>query len=493
MSERFDVIVVGSGAGGGVVAGELAERGRKVLLIEAGPHRTAADFTRWEAHANHDMWFPLRMAPINGGEGGVVAMFGGRCVGGTTTINTKVALRAHEMDHGKWNEASGSTIGVDDLAPYYERVERYLGVRERSDWTQAIHTLQKGFKALGTELEPVQSYTDENCMKCGSCLQGCPTNAGKSTQNTYIHRSWARGKLELRAECPVDRVLIEDRGDGLEATGVEYTDPSGERHTVVAGAVVVAAGTLNTPQILIKSGIRELANGSPSARLVGRNLGFHPCRLVYGLFDERQDAHMVYPISSHCMKFQQDKDGGFIVEAATVQDPIGFSVSLTDENGPLWGQPLVDAVRKYRYWTGVLMMVNDDNNGTVDVTGDGGEAFTADFEPPELERLDKALEFSRQVLEAAGAQQIAWTGIVSTHVQGSCRMGADPQRSVLNENAESHDVKRLFVGDGAVVPRTLSVNPSMTIMALATRLADHIDADPHGYLEPRAAGVAAGV
>jgi choline dehydrogenase-like flavoprotein len=493
VSDRFDVVVVGSGAGGGVVAGELAERGRKVLLLEAGPHRTAADFTRWEAHANHDIWFPPRFAPINGGEGGVVAMFGGRCVGGTTTINTKVALHAHEMDHQKWHEAAASSIGVADLAPYYERVERTLGVRERSDWTQTVHTLQKGFRALGAELEPVQSYTDENCMKCGSCLQGCPTNAGKSTQNTYIHHTWARGKLELRAECPVERIVIEDCGDGLEATGVEYSDASGERHTVDAGAVVVAAGTLNTPQILIKSGIRELAGGSASSRLVGRNLGFHPCRLVYGLFDEVQDAHRVYPISSHCLQFQTDEAGGFIVEAATVQDPIGFSVSLSDENGPMWGQPLVDAVRRYRYWTGVLMMVNDDNNGTVDVTEDGDEVFTADFESQEFERLDRALSFSSDVLSAAGAKQIAWTGIVSTHVQGSCRMGGDPARSVVNEHAESHDVKRLFVGDGSVVPRTLSVNPSMTIMALATRLAEHLDADEHGYLEPRAAGVAAGV
>jgi choline dehydrogenase-like flavoprotein len=493
MSERFDVVVVGSGAGGGVLAGELAEKGRSVLLLEAGPHRTAADFTRWEAKANYDIWFPPRFAPVNGGEGGMVAMFGGRCVGGTTTINTKVALRAIQMDYDKWREASGIELGPDDLAPYYERVERALGVRERSDWTQAVTTLVPGFEAMGAELEPVMSYTDENCMKCGSCLQGCPTNAGKNTMNTYIHQAWARGKLELRAECPVERVVMEDRGGGLEATGVEYLDGSGARHAVEAGAVVVAAGTLNTPQILLRSGIRDVAGGSPSSMLVGRNLGFHPCRLVYGLFDEIQDAHIVYPISSHCMKHQRDEDGGFIVEAATVQDPIGFGVSVSDENGPLWGQPLVDAAKRYRYWTGVLMMVNDDNHGVVEVTEDGGEAFSADLQPPELGRLDAALDFSTKVLRAAGAKQVLWTGLVSTHVQGSCRMGSDPTRSVVNEHGESHDVKRLFVGDGSVVPRTVSVNPSMTIMALATRLADHLDADPSGYLEPRSAGVTAGV
>ena len=88
---------------------------------------------------------------------------------------------------------------------------------------------------MGASLEPVISYTDENCMKCGSCLQGCPTNAGKSTQNTYISVPWARGELELRAECHVDRVLVEEGGDGLEARGVEYTDADGARHTVERG------------------------------------------------------------------------------------------------------------------------------------------------------------------------------------------------------------------------------------------------------------------
>ena len=86
------------------------------------------------------------------------------------------------------------------------------------------------------------------------------------------------------------------------------------------------------------------------------------------------------------------------------------------------------------------------------------------------------------MLEAAGAKQVCWTGLASTHVQGSCRMGDDPERSAVDRNGEVHGVKRLFVGDGSLIPRTLSVNPSLTIMALATRLADHLHADPTGYL-----------
>ena len=136
MKDAFDVVVVGSGAGGGVVAGELAQRGREVLLLEIGPHRTAADFTRWEAKATHDLFWPLRFAPLPNGE--VVAFLAGRCVGGTTTINTKVALRAHERDVAKWHPATGLTnergeaFAVSDLDPYYERVEQ-LPRRPRAD------------------------------------------------------------------------------------------------------------------------------------------------------------------------------------------------------------------------------------------------------------------------------------------------------------------------------------------------------------------------
>jgi len=474
VKDSYDVVVVGSGAGGGVVAGELAQRGRDVLLLECGRHLRAPDFSRWEVKAAHDLFWPLRFAPLANGE--LVTFLAGRCVGGTTTINTKVAFRAHERDVAKWHPASGLTsdgsrpFSVADIEPYYDRVEQVLGVRERSDWEKSVYTVEPGFRALGAELESVHAYTDANCTSCGSCIQGCASNAGKSTMNTYIADALARGALDLRAEATVERVVIE----GSEATGVEYVDGAGERRSAHARAVVVAAGALNTPQLLLRSGV---TNGS-----VGRHLGLHPVRLVYGLFDEPQDAHMVYPITAHCVKHQHDEDGGFVIEATTIQDPVAFATTLGDEDGPLWGERLVEAVRRFRHWIGFLAMVNDDNNSAVALDDDGVERLDVDLQPVERERIDNALRFSRDVLEASGATQVCWTGLVSTHVQSSCRMGDDPARSVVDRNCESHEVKRLFVGDASVVPRTLSVNPSLTIMALATRLADHLDSDASGYL-----------
>ncbi len=475
-TERFEVIVVGSGAGGGVVAGELAERGRNVLLLEAGGHYTAADFTRWESKAGHDFWWPIRFAFPAGDFGlGPVTLIGGRCVGGSTVINTKVALRASQRELDKWNVATGVALSREDLDPYYERVEQYLGVRERTDdWDlkPCVQTAKRGFDAVGANLEPTRAYTDHNCMQCGSCLQGCPTNAGKSTLNTYIHRHWLGPHLTLRPNSFVKRVLIEDG----EATGVEYVDAAtGENHRAHANAVVVACGSLSTPQLLMRSGLEN-----PN---VGRHLGLHPAQFVFGLFDEPQDAHMVAPISSHCFDFAADQDGGFVVEAVTVQDPIGFTVSLCDENGPMWGQPLVNAAKQYRRWVGLLNMSNDDNNARVELDEDGRERFFSDFHPAELDRINAARELSTRVLKAAGASQILWSGLATTHMQGSCRMGADPATSVVDAHCQSHEVKRLYVGDSSLHARTLSVNPSLTIMALACRLAEHLDSGAGGQLD----------
>lgn len=465
MSDSYEVIVVGSGAGGGVIASELAQCGRRVLLLEAGAHLTSADFKRWEVKANRDLYWPLRFAPLPDGD--VLTFLGGKCVGGSTTINTKVALRAHAQDIAKWHPASGLTndagqpFCLDDLAEYYARVENFLRVRERHDWEKCVRTAQIGFRALGTDLEPVSSYTDAQCMSFGSCLQGCPTDGGKSTMNTYIARALDDNPLTLLTGVHAERVLFENTPGGKRASGVGYVD---------------AAGALNSPLLLLRSGLDHPA--------IGRHIGLHPLRLVYGLFDGVQDAHRVYPITSHCMKYQTDAAGGFVIESSTIMDPVAFATTVRDGDGPLWGEPLVDALRRYRYWNGLLAMVNDENHASIRIGRDGREEIEVDLQPGEHARLDAAQAFCREVLLAAGARKICWTGLISTHTQGGCRMGDDPARSVVDRHGQSHEVKGLYVGDASLLPRTLSVNPSLTVMALATRLAEHLELRMSGELAP---------
>jgi choline dehydrogenase-like flavoprotein len=488
MSDHYEVIVAGSGAGGGIIAAELAQAGRSVLLLEAGPRLTARDFTRWEAHANHTIWFPVAFADSEEG-GPPIPMLRGRVTGGTTTVNTKVALRIIDEDYRKWHDAAaimgdtGEPFSEADLAPHYERIERRLGVRPRTDWQQCVKTVAPAFEQAGMPLHPVDSYTDVNCTRCGSCLQGCPTNAGKNTFNVYIQDAVVNAGLTLKSDATVTRVVIEDRGQGLQATGVQWTDAEGATRSAGADIVVVAGGALATPGILLRSGIRELAGNSPSSMQIGRHLGFHAAQIVTGVFDEIQDAHDVYPITAHSMQRMRDADGGYIIEASTVQDPIGASVALAREDGtPVWGQELVDVMKNYRRLAGLLTLVNDENNGQCFVDAKGRDRYSYHFTESERRRIAESQTAAAAILRSAGATQVYATGVVSTHVQGSCRMGSDPERSALNSHAESHDVKRLFVGDSSVIPRVISVNPSLTIMAMADRTAEYLIGDEHGYL-----------
>ena len=246
-------------------------------------------------------------------------------------------MRAAPCDIAKFHVHTGLTspgggpFGPHDLAPWYDHMEALLGVRERADWTPSVYRVQAGFRALGADLEPVRSYTDWSCSRCGSCLEGCPTNAGRSALNTFLAPALARGEVRLRAETLVERLIIDDSGATPQVDGVEATDRSGLVR-FEAPIVVLAAGSLGTPQVLLRSP-GYTAIDSASTRRVGRTLGLHPSRLVYGLFDEPLDCHMAYPISAHCVEHQSDRDGGFVVEATTIPEPVAFAEGLVDEDG----------------------------------------------------------------------------------------------------------------------------------------------------------------
>ena len=242
-----------------------------------------------------------------------------------------------------------------------------------------------------------------------------------------------------------------------------------------AEAVVVAAGSLNTPQLLMRSGLEQ--------RAIGKHLGLHPVRLVYGLFDEPQDAHMVYPITAHCMDRQHDEDGGFVVEATTIQDPIAFATTLCDENGPLWGQRLVEAVHRFRHWVGLLALVNDENNAVGRRRRERrASGSTSTSSRPSSSGSTRRFSSAARCSRPRARSRSAGPGSPRRTCRAAAGWATTRSARPSTGTASRTSVKRLFVGDGSLVPRTLSVNPSLTIMALATRLAEHLDADPNGYL-----------
>jgi choline dehydrogenase-like flavoprotein len=204
MSDRYDVLVVGSGAGGGVVAGELADRGRRVLLLEVGPHKTAADYMRWDPRALHELWWPPAFAEPAGAPGPPMILLRGRCVGGTTAINTKVALRPDAEDYAKWHSAAGlvgaggEAFAEADLLPYLERVERRLGVRERSDWQQCVRTVVPGFKAQPSSSPSCPTPTRTACAAAPACRVVPPTRASRRSTPT----STRRGRADSSSSAP---------------------------------------------------------------------------------------------------------------------------------------------------------------------------------------------------------------------------------------------------------------------------------------------------
>ena len=252
----------------------------------------------------------------------------------------------------------GAPFGASDLDPHYDRVEQRLGVRERTDWRKSVRTVEPAFRALGAPLEPVTSYTDANCMSCGSCLQGCPTNAGKSTLNTYIHDAWAAGRLELRADARVERVVIEDG----EATGVEYVDGDGALHACRRGrgrrrrrdaehaAAPAALGAAGQPEQPARRPQPRLPPGAPRLRAVRRAAG-----RAHGVPDHR--ARDGAPARrGRRVRDRGDDDAG--------SDRLRDDASRT-RTGRSGATPLVETLRGFRRWIGVLAMVNDDNNGSV--------------------------------------------------------------------------------------------------------------------------------
>ena len=223
---------------------------------------------------------------------------------------------------------------------------------------------------------------------------------------------------------------------------------------------------------------------SPSSRLVGRNLGFHPARLVFGLFDEPQDAHMVYPITAHAMSHQHDEDGGFVIEATTIHGPDRLRDDARGRERAAVGQTLVETLRALppldrrardgrTTTTTAACTLDEDGDGVVRGGVHAGRARAH----------ERRARLRREVLAAAGATERLLDGADQRRTcRGRAAWAATPSGRSSTPTAQSWDVKRLYVGDGSLVPRTLSVNPSLTIMALADRLADHLDADPHGYL-----------
>lgn len=289
-------------------------------------------------------------------------------------------------------------------------------------------------------------------------LLGAAGPFGPADLEPWYDRPVPASGARVRRRHDVRRVLVDTSGPRPKVTGVGYTCDGGEG-VLHAPVVVLAAGPLATPRILLHT--HETAGiDAPSARLTGRTLGLRPARLVYGLLAEPPNPHA---------------GAGFAVEPAALPAPVDFAASLVDPgHRPLWGGRLAEVVRGHPGWTGLRVLVTDDNTAVADL-GVGDEVVVGKrFSTAERRRLAGALEFAVKHLRAAGARDVVWSGLVAAHPQGGAPMGDDPARSVVGPDGQSHDVDGLYVADASLLPAVLSVAPDLTVRALAAKVAEAI-------------------
>ena len=466
MSERLtaDVVVVGAGAGGAVAAAELAEGGADVVLLEQGPAHDANTFTAR----------PLDMMAKLYRDGGQGLTLGntpivlplGRGIGGTTLVNSGTCFRTPGYVLERWRTEFGlEAMTEDELDPCFARVEDALSIAEVTPELAGNNAAvaRRGAERLGWS----HGYLRRNakgCVGSGVCAFGCPTSAKQHVGITYVPRAKAAGARVVTG-ADVTRIVVE-RG---RARGVEAGRGAG-RLLVTAADVIVAAGTIHTPLLLAASGL-----GTASGQL-GRNLALHPATGAMALMDEVVDMARGVPQSFYVDEFASE---GIMFEGVA-GPPSYAALSL-----PLTGDEHARAMANYRHLASFGLMVSDTSRGSVHSLA-GRPIVRYDLNREDVGRFRTGLARMQELFDAAGAREVYLPlprgrrpdqatvrdlKLMAFHPLGTARADARPTHGVLDADLGVHGVEGVHVADGSAVPSALGVNPQLTIMALATRLA----------------------
>lgn len=487
-----DVIVIGSGAGGAVVAYEMAKAGRNVLILEAGPYVPSSEFTEYFTEAM-DTLYAERGTQAN--VDGDLLVLQGRCVGGSTVINGCVAFRTPEHILTRWQQEFGLTnLTIEALSPHFEKVEKHLHIQRNGahEINANAQTIVRGCEALGLSWRPFERNV-KACALTGHCLSGCASDRKQSMLVTYLPWAIAHG-ARLFADTRVQRIVATDgRVEGVLADVIEAaTGQLKGRIQATAKQVIVAAGAIQSPLLLQRS---DLANGSTQ---VGKNFACHPSTMVVAEYAERIDSWSGALLGVCIDEWADPAKGGFLLEAGGA-GPVELS-GVTD---PGTGTVYMNYMNRVGHLAGLVTLIHDEGVGQVEAKG-GHYKIHYKLSDNDFGRMLAAIKAAAQVHFAAGAlhvylptvqQHVLGAGddidtllasirnqphtfrMVSYHPQGTCRMGSDPAQSVVGPNGEVHEVKGLFVADASIFPTSVVVNPQVTVYALASYIAEGILAD----------------
>lgn len=472
---RADVCVIGTGAGGAPVAKELAEGGMSVVMLEEGERITTDEFTARPREMSTRLYRDAGQVATVGNVPVVLPL--GRSVGGSTLINSGTCFRTPAPVLDMWRERFGlDELSPAELDPYFRRVERELNVVQVPPELAGRNGLvaKRGADALGWSGDFVYRNV-RGCVGSGVCNFGCPTSAKQHVGLTYVPRAWEAGAVTWSG-CRAERIELA----GGRVRAVAAATAGGGRLRVECGVAVVACGAIHTPLFLRRQGI-----GTDSGEL-GRNLAIHPATAVRALFDEEIDMAKGVPQSYFVDEFADD---GIMFEGAA--GPPDYAAMTF----PFSGERHRALMLRYRNIAQFGLMVSDlsrgfvrERAGRVEIRYDLGRDDAATFKRgiellcelywaagaravyPPVEGVTELSDGDLEPLRRAPVRPRDLT-LLAFHPLGTARADARPDHGVVDADLKVHGIDGLYVSDGSVVPSSIGVNPQITIMALATRLA----------------------
>lgn len=502
------VVIIGSGAGGGTLANELCQKGVKVVCLEAGARQSSATFINdeWKSFVQL-AWLDPR---TTSGSWRVAKDFAGlpawicKTVGGTTTHWAGASLRFQEHEFRvktHYGDIAGANLQdwpltLQELEPWYDKAEDKMGVTRThgipglpgNNNFKVMHAgaTRLGYKEVHTGNMAINSQPRHDrgrCMQLGFCFQGCKSGAKWSTLYTEIPKAEATGNFELRTESHVSRIEHDDKG---KVTGVVYFDKDGKEQRQRARIVCVAGNSIETPRLLLLSASSMFKDGlANSSGQVGRNYMRHMTGSVYAAFKNPVNMYRGTTMAGIIRdEAKHDTKRGFAggYEMETLSLGIPFMAAFLNPGG--WGEDFTWWMDRYTNLAGMWLVGEDMPRETNRVTlnanvkdryGNPAPNVHFDDHPNDIAMREHAFKQGERVYQAAGAIRTFRTPpYPSTHNLGTCRMGASKDSSVCNKFGQTHDIPNLFISDGSQFTTGGAENPTLTIVTLAIRQADHI-------------------